>query len=544
MSTNDNLRRRALLGTRNGEAHECMVEYDGYPLTETNMSGYFGPACVTGVNWPGGVTTIGSYMFCRADFSNTTFSLPETLEKICQRAFSYVDGITNLSIPSSLEFIFDYAFSYSSSLTSITFPSNFNCFLATTAFGYCSGLTTINIPDSVALNMESYVFTSTAWLTNQPNNSSVYLGKNYYQFKGTMPSNTNLTLEDGTLSIAGYAFYSKTQLKSITIPDTVKYIGYYAFYGCTGLTSITIPESLSDDRTPIYTESVQNETSKKYSLSGSTRTFTPFYNNTGITTINWNARDFRPKGNSTAAYNFLASNQLKNVTTVNIGSSVETIPSYFINGFSKVTSLTLPNSVTCIGAYAFYGCTNITSITIPESVTTFGYLSKENTSIGTWSILYSSGITTLNYNAIAAHKYGNINRSSNLWGKDLTTINIGNQVQVIPAGFLGSNQTSITSINIPSSVTTIEDYAFYQSKLTSIDLPASVTSIGNYAFYGCSSLTSITIRATTPPTLDSSYTYTFPTTSCTIYVPASAVNTYKTTSKWSYWTSKIQAIPS
>lgn len=539
------IRRRALMGTRNGEAHECMVEYEGYPLTKTDMSGYFGPACITGVNWPSGVTTIGSYMFCRADFSNTTFSLPETLEKICQRAFNYANGITNISIPSSLELIFDYAFSYSS-LTSITFPSNFDCFLATTAFGYCSGLTTINIPDSVALNMESYVFAGTAWLTNQPNNSSVYLGKNYYQFKGTMPSNTNLVLEEGTLSIAGYAFNSRTQLKSITIPNTVKYIGYNAFYGCTGLTSITIPESLSDDRTPLCSESINSETNRKYTKSGSVKTFTPFYNNTGITTINWNARNYRPTGNGTASYNFLASNQLKNVTTVNIGSSVETIPSYFINGFSKVTSLTLPNSVTCIGAYAFYGCTGLTSITIPESVTTLGYLSKENTSIGSWSILSSSGITTLNYNAIAAHKYSNNNRSSNLWGKDLTTINIGNQVQVIPAGFLGSNQTSITSINIPSSVTTIEDYAFYQSKLTSIDLPASVTSIGNYAFNGCSSLTSITIRATTPPTLDSSYYYTFPTTSQNykIYVPASAVDTYKTTSKWSYWSSKIQAIPS
>ena len=165
-----------------------------------------------------------------------------------------------------------------------------------------------------------------------------------------------------------------------------------------------------------------------------------------------------------------------------------------------------------------------------------------------------TGITTLNYNAISCIRVSSAdaqtgtNTTTNIWGttSNLTTVNIGNRVQVIPGGFLGSNQSKVTSITIPNSVTTISLGAFYQSKLTSIDLPASVTSIGNNAFYGCTSLTSITIRATTPPTLDSSYSSTFPTTSqsYTIYVPASAVDTYKTTSRWSYWASKIQAIPS
>ena len=54
--------------------------------------------------------------------------------------------------------------------------------------------------------------------------------------------------------------------------------------------------------------------------------------------------------------------------------------------------------------------------------------------------------------------------------------------------------SSLTSIEIPSSVTSIGDYAFRNcSSLASVDIPSSVTSIGRYAFSGCSSLTSIEI---------------------------------------------------
>ncbi|MBE5750557.1 MAG: leucine-rich repeat domain-containing protein [Clostridiales bacterium] len=56
------------------------------------------------------------------------------------------------------------------------------------------------------------------------------------------------------------------------------------------------------------------------------------------------------------------------------------------------------------------------------------------------------------------------------------------------------NCSSLTSIEIPNSVTSIVDYAFaYCSLLTSIEIPNSVTSIGSSAFFGCSSLTSIEI---------------------------------------------------
>ena len=50
------------------------------------------------------------------------------------------------------------------------------------------------------------------------------------------------------------------------------------------------------------------------------------------------------------------------------------------------------------------------------------------------------------------------------------------------------------SVTIPTSVTTIGEYAFYGCwSLHSVTIPTSVTTIGEYAFSGCSSLHSVAI---------------------------------------------------
>ena len=54
--------------------------------------------------------------------------------------------------------------------------------------------------------------------------------------------------------------------------------------------------------------------------------------------------------------------------------------------------------------------------------------------------------------------------------------------------------SGLTSLTLPSCVTSIDDCAFYGcSGLTSLTLPSSVTSIGGSAFSGCSGLTSLTL---------------------------------------------------
>ena len=62
-----------------------------------------------------------------------------------------------------------------------------------------------------------------------------------------------------------------------------------------------------------------------------------------------------------------------------------------------------------------------------------------------------------------------------------------------PAAWPGQN-TTVTSITIPTSVTNIKDYAFTGcTRLTNVTIPDSVTNIGQNAFAGCSVITNINI---------------------------------------------------
>jgi hypothetical protein len=130
---------------------------------------------------------------------------------------------------------------------------------------------------------------------------------------------------------------------------------------------------------------------------------------------------------------------------------------------------------------------------------------------------------------------------------------------ILPSGLTQINQgtfegAGLEEIILHEGITKIGQTAFYGNKLTSIILPSTITQIDGGCFKYCNKLTSITINATTPPTLNKSK-YTDDqgdyymndafdgTNNCPIYVPAASVSAYKAATNWSTYKSRIQAIP-
>ena len=291
------------------------VTYNGNTYSVTNIGGSAFEGCsgLTSITIPNSVTSIWDDAF-RDCSGLTSVTIPNSVTSIGDRAFGGCSGLTSVTIPNSVTSIGDCAFSGCSGLTSVTIPNSVTS-IGWSAFSGCSGLTSVTIGNSVT-SIGYWAFNGTAWYNNQPD-GLVYAGKVAYKYKGTMPSNTSIVIEEGTLGIAGGAFSGCSGLTSVTIPNSVTSIGYEAFYNCSGLTSITIPNSVT---------SIGEET---------------FYGCSGLMSFT-------------------------------IPNSVTSIGDYAFLRCSGLTSITIPNSVTSIGYRAFYGCSSMTSITIPNSVTSIG----------------------------------------------------------------------------------------------------------------------------------------------------------------------------
>ncbi|MDY4854374.1 MAG: leucine-rich repeat domain-containing protein, partial [Prevotella sp.] len=97
-----------------------------------------------------------------------------------------------------------------------------------------------------------------------------------------------------------------------------------------------------------------------------------------------------------------------------------------------------------------------------------------------------------------------------------------------------SGCTGLTSVTIPNSVTSIGGSAFaWCESLTSVTIPNSVTSIGNEAFAYCENIENVYCYAEEVPSTDYSAFFGFIFENATLYVPASAIEAYKTTEPWS-----------
>ena len=449
-------------------------------------------------------------------YDGTTYSV----NWIGDESFYECIGLTDVTIPNSVTCIGWAAFCGCSSLTGIDIPNS-----VTEIYGYafynCSGLTgTLTIPNSVTF-IEYGAFFGCSGLSS----IIVASGNSYYDSRDNCnalietSSNTlilgckNTIIPNTVTAIGDNSFYGCSGLTSISIPDSVTTIGSSAFYNCSGLTSVTIGNSV---------QSIGNNA---------------FQECASLTTLDFNAVSCSNFSSSAIYRPFYG----LNISTINIGDSVQRIPAYFAYGLTELTHITIGYSVTEIGNYAFQGCTslatlnynavscsdfyyydqyrpfynlNISTINIGDSVKRipayFAYgltqlssitIGKSVTEIGTYAFYGGSGITDLVWYAKNCSYNGDMTTSN------IIHVTIGDEVETIPDNF--ANGSKITELTIPHSVTSFGNYAFNNCSGLSgnLTIPDSVISIGSYAFYNCSGLSGDLIIPNTITTISNSVFY-------------------------------------
>ena len=168
-------------------------------------------------------------------------------------------------------------------------------------------------------------------------------------------------------------------------------------------------------------------------------------------------------------------------------TSNDVIGSFAFQGCRRLTSLTLPAGITSICEGAFWGCRELTSLTLPAGITWIEFSAFDGCS-GLKEVRFCINDNLDTYLTKGQTPW------SVLMGKQPTVANPYKKVNCGIKYYI--NDKEITSIEIPSNVTTLSNYVFQGcSGLTSLTLPAGITEIGDYAFWGCSGLTSLNLPA-------------------------------------------------
>ena len=421
-------------------------------------------------------------------YSGDTYSVTS----IGNYAFFNCSILTSVEIGNSVTSIGEFAFYDCRSLTSVEIPNSVTS-IGNSAFSDCLRLTSVEIPNSVT-SIGGYAFLGTAWYNNQPD-GVIYAGKVLYRYKETMPANTSITItiEDGTVSISPSAFYGCSRLTSVEIPNSVTSIGDGAFYDCLRLTSVEIPNSV---------------TSIGY------KAFSGCSSLTSIVVAPNNAK-YDSRDNCNAIIESESNTLIAGCMNSTIPNSVTSIGEYAFYDCSSLTSVVIGNGVTSIGEYAFYDCSSLTSVVIGNGVTSIGVYafydcSELRTVINNSNLGITRGDTRHGYVAYYAYRVfsgENVNGFyfDEINGKNVLTGHLSDELNLtLPESYNGQvykigdsafrNCSSLTSVEIPNSVTSIGHEAFSGcSSLTSVEIPNSVTSIGHEAFSGCSNLTNIVL---------------------------------------------------
>ena len=228
------------------------------------------------------------------------------------------------------------------------------------------------------------------------------------------------------------------------------------------------------------------------------------------------------------SYAFYECSELK---SLKLPSGVTEIGSCAFKYCSRLTSLSLPSGVTEIGSCAFEDCIGLTSLTLPSSVTDIGSSAFEGCR-GLSSLTIPPGVTK-----IGLYAFKGCSR--------LTSLTIHSDVTEIGSfAFEGCTGLKDVSFYINSDfeayltknhphidVNCGIEYYLNGKKITSVVIPSTITTLGEYVFQNCRDLTSVTVSWQSPISAGSAF-YGVDRSKCTLYVPQGTEQDYWLADVW------------
>lgn len=454
------------------------------PESVTSVGSFANCTNLTSITLPSTLTSIGSFSNCT---SLESIELPDAITELTYYVFQGCTNLKSIKLPQKLNIINYRAFDGCSSLATIELPNRVST-LGEYAFQNCTALTFINLPRGI-FSIESYTFAGCTAL------KSVSFPKDLQNIKShafngcssletvEIPGNVltieynafancgikHLVLGEGISKINDNVFSNCAQLSTIQFPSTMIHISGFSN---TGLTEINFPGSVQKIGTNAFSN-CKNLT--KIDLS-KCAALDSIYNQAfqGCKSLETVILPQGLKGLGKSA--FEECNKLKYLT---LSSTLDTIHTRTFYNCDSLRTVIIPEGVKRINASAFYSCYSLTTLTLPSTLRDLatdvfveaGLLTK---------VTIPEGVTTLPAGAFSGCK----KLESVILPSTLTKIEGQENGGWAPGAF--SNCISLKTINLPG-VTEIANYAFQGcSKLEHVIFSSKLTTIGANAFNGCS----------------------------------------------------------
>lgn len=388
------------------------------------------------------------------------------------------------------------AFQNNTVLTNIELPSSIIA-IGSDAFSGCTELTSVNIPSTVSF-IAAGAFNMCNKLTDITLPTSVVaIGENAFANCALVKA---FDFPTSLSAVGGSAFSGCSSLSKLVLPSTLNAIGENAFANCTGLTSIKL---LSSNPVSINETVFANVDLKKVKLSVPTGSALNYKGTDG-----W--KSFASI--SDTKLGIIDSPLGGQLSSLLLDEDKVTVSSLQLAGYYDEKDIAAMNQMSALAAI------NMKNATIIDSSSSLKGSTKS--AKGTQKMIKGNAGTL--DNVLPASAFAN---NTSLKSIDLPTslvaisddafngctalnnLIVPNSVLTIGKTAL-SRCTSLTDVTLPSSLMAISDNLFNASTaIKQLDIPASVTSIGMNAFLGCSGLTTITLPSAVTSINENAFAY-------------------------------------